>query len=677
MFNKITRIITILCALPAYTPSYAGSFTTVAQHAVTDIIDTLPSALTDRTQMASRPAATTTAAMDTGDDEMTMDFGYCYDPASASVISAGSIQKFGIYIPAETCRRYAGATIEAAVIANGCIPNDDYADFKICFYHTLDDPEPFYSFDSKMEVRNHYAWRAHELPEPFMIEADKPFYLVTEWPVKDYGPRDDEDVENNFYPCAVDWALMPDDKGYSDLCYCIDARTIGTDNEIYVWNNLGMLLGNNCMRLRIRGKNLPVNDMAPSNLTVPMRITPEEEFVGTVILTNWGANKVTECVYSIQIGNDKPMEYSVNFCESEEDEPLGFHDSYRVAFSAATSQMGPNMPVIVDIVSVNSKPDGDPSNNQSMTATLSISDEDGYQRNLLVEESTGVWCGWCPMGIEGFDQMRSRVPDGFVGIAIHTGTDPMTPWDGSFDEIINAFQGGAPLMFVNNNREDRINPSPHNIATAYDAYCFDPAYVDIDIQMVSATADAVEFEVNYEFAGDADNEYSLIYAVTEDNVGPYPQKNDFPTGYQGEMFGWEKKEPFVTTSFNDVAVTRMSIDKATVFPDRIEGKVKYTDRKKLIIDNEKRPQSRKEVKPEDVNIIVAVINNISGLVENCAIRRADTFTSINAVSGASESHPDSTPEYFDMNGRRMNPHNLLPGIYLRRHGTTTTKLMVP
>lgn len=607
---------------------------------------------------------------------MTMDFGYCYDPASASVFTAGEIQKFAIYIPAETCRRYAGASVDAVVLANGCIPNEDYADFKVCFYHTLDDPEPFYSFDSKMEVRNHYAWRAHDLPEPFIIEADKPFYLVTEWPVKYYGPFDQEDPDNNFFPCAVDWAMTPDDKGYSDLCYCIDSSTIGSDNEVYCWNNLGMLFGNNCMRLRLRSNNLPINDISPSNLTVPLRIIPDEEFTGTVIFTNWGANEVSECVYTIQIGDDKPVEYHVDFCESEDEEPLRFHDSYKVAFNIATTKMGPNLPVKVDIVSVNNQPDGDASNNQSMTATLSITDEDGFERNLFVEESTGTWCGWCPMGIEGFDQMREAIPDQFVGMAIHTGTDPMTPWDGSFDEVINAFQGVAPTMFVNNDRINVANPSPQNLTIAYNAMCFDPAYVDIDIKMVSATSDAVEFEVNYEFAGEADNEYSLIYAVTEDNVGPYPQKNDFPTGYQGDMFGWEKKDPMVMVNFNDVAVTRMYIDQATVFPDKIEGKVKYTDKNKLIIDNESRPQSRKEVKPEDVNIIVAVVNNLNGLIENCAIRRADSFTSINAASVPSESDLDTAPEYFDINGRQVSPHNLRPGIYLRRHGSATTKLMV-
>ncbi|MDE5913221.1 MAG: hypothetical protein K2G81_06250, partial [Muribaculaceae bacterium] len=95
-----------------------------------------------------------------------------------------------------------------------------------------------------------------------------------------------------------------------------------------------------------------------------------------------------------------------------------------------------------------------------------------------------------------------------------------------------------------------------------------------------------------------------------------------------------------------------------------------------IIDNESRPQSRKEVKPEDVNIIAAVGNNLRGLIENCAIRRADSFTSINAASVPSESDLDTAPEYFDINGRQVSPHNLRPGIYLRRHGSATTKLMV-
>lgn len=652
-------------ALSASVTSLAGNSITVETPSAIDFLKPVPSALTPR---HSSPVL----LADDG-DKLTMDFGYCYEPQSAIGFNQGEKQKFAIYIPEETCQRYAGATVDAAVLANGCIPNDEYADFKISFYYSLDD-EPFYSFDDKMEVRNHYVWRAHELPEPFVIEADKPFYLVTEWPVKYYGPRDEEDPENNYYPCAVDWAMTPDKKGYSDLSYCIDINTLQ-----YIWVNLGDLLGNNCMRLRLSGESLPVNDMGTSELLVPARIIPDEEFVGTIILTNWGANDVTDCVYSIQLGDGKPIEYKVDFCEAEDGEPLKYHDSYKVAFAASTDEIGPNVPVKANIVSVNSKADKYTSNNESFTTTLSITNQDGYSRNLFVEESTGTWCGWCPTGIEGFEQMRKIVPYQFVGMAVHNGSgEPMTPWDGSFDEIISSFKGQAPLMYVNYHREMGVSPSPANLSVAYNAYCAYPAYIDINIDNVSTTADAVEFDVNYEFAGPADNVYTLLYAITEDNVGPFPQKNYFNSGYgmtTDTFYGWEEKEKTVMVNYNDVAVTRRIIENATCFPEKIEGKQTYNDKVTLTIDNKNRPASRKAVKPEDVNVIVAVVNKLNGFVENCAIQRSESFTSINNVNATVEPAATET-EYFDMNGRRVNPDNLVPGIYLRRSGSSTSKVLI-
>ena len=52
---------------------------------------------------------------------------------------------------------------------------------------------------------------------------------------------------------------------------------------------------------------------------------------------------------------------------------------------------------------------------------------------------------------------------------------------------------------------------------------------------------------------------------------------------------------------------------------------------------------------------------------------ADLMTGVEAV----ETSPADTPaRYYNLNGVEVNPANLAPGIYIRRVGTTATKLIV-
>ncbi len=54
-----------------------------------------------------------------------------------------------------------------------------------------------------------------------------------------------------------------------------------------------------------------------------------------------------------------------------------------------------------------------------------LSLESGFKRNLVFEEGTGTWCGWCVVGYAGMEYMKETYGDkGFIGIAVHR----MTQW---------------------------------------------------------------------------------------------------------------------------------------------------------------------------------------------------------------------------------------------------------
>ena len=41
------------------------------------------------------------------------------------------------------------------------------------------------------------------------------------------------------------------------------------------------------------------------------------------------------------------------------------------------------------------------------------------KRRTVIEEGTGMWCGYCPLGIIAMKRMREKYPDDFIGIAVH------------------------------------------------------------------------------------------------------------------------------------------------------------------------------------------------------------------------------------------------------------------
>ena len=53
------------------------------------------------------------------------------------------------------------------------------------------------------------------------------------------------------------------------------------------------------------------------------------------------------------------------------------------------------------------------------------------RRKVVVEEYTGMWCGFCPRGIALMENLAHKYGEDFIGIAIHTGgrADPLTCTD--------------------------------------------------------------------------------------------------------------------------------------------------------------------------------------------------------------------------------------------------------
>jgi hypothetical protein len=65
-------------------------------------------------------------------------------------------------------------------------------------------------------------------------------------------------------------------------------------------------------------------------------------------------------------------------------------------------------------------------------------------KRVLFEEGTGTWCGFCPRGAVVLEDMLSRFPESFIGVAVHNG-DPMvvSSHDGAIGNFISGYPGGV------------------------------------------------------------------------------------------------------------------------------------------------------------------------------------------------------------------------------------------
>lgn len=133
--------------------------------------------------------------------------------------------------------------------------------------------------------------------------------------------------------------------------------------------------------------------------------------------------------------------------------------------------------------------------------------------NVVFEEATGTWCGWCPRGTVFMDSISEEETDAIL-IAVHN-ADPMA--DAVYDAGVGAFPGfsGYPSVLVD--RKEIIDPS--DIFNGYNTHRNDFGFADMGITATfNTTTRVINATVSANFAVPLTGNYRLALVVTEDNV---------------------------------------------------------------------------------------------------------------------------------------------------------------
>lgn len=372
-----------------------------------------------------------------------------------------------------------------------------------------------------------------------------------------------------------------------------------------------------------------------------------------VQIVNRGANQVTEIEYSYSAGEFKGSD---TFVLPESLPGLGDATTVELNIGPFPEVGGYELEVSVDKVNgVTVTRD----NNKAYTdldvlAFMPV-------KRPLVEEYTGLRCGYCPRGYVAMEEMNESLADMFVGMAYHTATyesEMVTMSNSQFPMTITGFPNGDI------DRQTLMDPG--EFQEAWPAYSENVAPADIDVVINWANNDKNEFAITAttKFAKDIENgaNYRLAIALVADNVynprwaqfNNYAGNKNMPDTDLWNIF--TKGSSIVTgLTFNDVVAYFKdvkgiygSIPSAVSHNEELNFSysIKKEDVKNLSNENFLNPEAL-------VHAVAMLIDVKSGHVLNCNKSNSLEFGEQSGVEEINSDVETVSIRYYDMQGRQI------------------------
>lgn len=237
--------------------------------------------------------------------------------------------------------------------------------------------------------------------------------------------------------------------------------------------------------------------------------------------------------------------YSIDGVESEvqtfDNLNIGFNETYDFTHTQIANIEVGEHEIVLQVQNINGQGDDDmPANNIKEAQVLCVNEI--FVKNVVYEEGTGTWCGWCPRGLVGLNTMGHNYTDGtWIGIGVHNG-DPMTVTE--YDQGIGQFIGGYPSGVMN--RQNVFDPGLSTLEPAYLT-----AKEEIPLGKIEITAKTYDentrdltVEATSNFAMDLmGTSYNLSMVIVESEItgtaSGYNQANYYSGGGNGDLIDWD------------------------------------------------------------------------------------------------------------------------------------------
>ena len=450
-----------------------------------------------------------------------IEWGYCEGNAVAGGGPydqvGGNDGEFAIHVPSEVMAAYKGKTVSRIQIYQAM----EYD------YVFITKPGTDYIVKESVEGPAN-SWIDVVLPEPYTITGDELFVGVGHRGTIGMVFSDDEAVET------------------SGLWF----RTMGQDDSYYEtgeWINIAEQDASSAHPIPVRFI-ITGNDMPSDAVMKDVTLKP----------VNKTSYTVTAKVHNRMMSDLKKVTVSWDFDGKNQggktiDVDVRPARSQSIKFDITTTLDGRNHDFHYTVTEVDGKADAVAANS-SGTINFNTAANTYYPRQVVMEEATGTWCGWCVRGIETIERLTKQYPDNFIAIALHNG-DEMANHEG-YGDIARKFSSYPGCIINRVNKMDprypKVWPLVEEMKDRAEAkVSATAAYAKPDSSAVTVTSESI-----FGFSDDKTANFRLAYAVVEDHVGPYVQNNYYSgeslSGEEVFMDEWTRKDAKVKIEFNDV-----------------------------------------------------------------------------------------------------------------------------
>lgn len=218
---------------------------------------------------------------------------------------------------------------------------------------------------------------------------------------------------------------------------------------------------------------------------------------------------------------------------------LGFNESFEFTHTQVADIIVGDHEIVLHVQNINGQGDDDMPNNNTLSAQV-LRVNEIFVKNVVYEEATGTWCGWCPYGLVGLNTMAHNYTDGtWIGIGVHNG-DPMTVPEYVQGLGITSYPGGVM------NREKVFDPSLSTLEPAYllAKEEFTLGKIEITAKTWNEVTRELTVEATSNFALDmTGTSYNLSMIIVESGVtgtsSGYNQSNSYSGGGAGDLIDWD------------------------------------------------------------------------------------------------------------------------------------------
>ena len=374
-----------------------------------------------------------------------------------------------------------------------------------------------------------------------------------------------------------------------------------------------------------------------------------------VTITNTGSKDITSIYYVLTSDDEADVQQQVKLST-----PIKSGESGQITITFKASSEARKSVKTITISRLNML--ANKSEQQTATGSI-ITLEEKPVVTPLVEEFTGTWCGWCPVGFDGMERAHEEFGNRAVLIAIHNG-DVMQAEE--FQNLVKRVNG-FPSAIIDR-KEGDFYPAASDLKKQINNEIKDrvaAGTIEVNASWTSKAKTAIKITTKTKFVYADDNaNYAIGYALTEDGMkgsgSDWAQNNNLSQNpsFKNIDFWYNAPSRVTGVEFNHVGVAAWGLEEG------INGSVSRSFQKdeELFYSYTANISGKKLIQNKNkLNVIALLINRTTGAIVNAAETTAiDDYTT--AIEDIEDSVKNTDNTVYDLSGRKVQKPQ--KGIYI-------------